>query len=73
MCKKAKLRSDLDESQTKVIKLANIYSNPEYQKVENNYIQGQQRIAQALTIIESIPLKKEIKDKIVNTLASTKN
>ena len=67
------MKSELEESKNKSMKLENVYKHPEYQKIELNYVVGQQKIAQALTFIESIPLKKEIKDMLVNTLASNKN
>lgn len=50
--------------------LENVTSNPKYRKLEMDYTLAQQRIAEALMFIESLPFKKEIKDKIVNTLAT---
>ena len=67
-----KLKTQLEDLQNRVLKLSNVYMNPEYQKIEMNYILGQQKIAQALTLIESIQIRKELKDKLVNTLAWTK-
>ena len=54
------------------MKLANVFATPEYQRMENNFIQGQQRIAQASAVIESLPLKKEVKELILGKLLPPK-
>lgn len=66
------MKEELDEYKMKVIKLANVFATPEYQRVETNFIQGQQRISQTVCVIESLPLKKEIKDLLIGKLMPQK-
>lgn len=56
---------------TKIIISENVQANPEYQKIELKYVLSQQKIAEALTVIESVPLQEKLKNKLINTLASS--
>jgi hypothetical protein len=52
--------------------IANGLTNPEelgkYRALERNFMVAQQKIGDVLTIVQSIPIKKEDKDRIMNCL-----
>ena len=50
--------------------LEKIHMHPEYQRIEKDYIKSQQKIGEAMAVLEAVHIDKTIKDKIVNTLAA---
>jgi len=64
----ADLKRRLDSIKSDAFNQQNFVERAEYQKLEKNYIDSVKKIGDVLTIIQSIKLKKDDKDKIVNCL-----
>jgi hypothetical protein len=65
-----RVKQDAADWRTKAVAFENITTHPKYRKMEMDYSASQQRAAETLMYIESLPLRKDIKDKLVNTLAT---
>jgi len=66
----ADLKRRLDSMKSDAFSQQNFVERAEYQKLEKNYIESVKKIGDALMIIQSIKLKKDDKDKIVNCLVA---